>query len=70
MIRLLPIFFLVGCASISDPVTVCPVHVQPWDAAEQYKIFQAEDSLPKNSILLPVLEDYANMRSEAKSCHD
>lgn len=69
MIRFLLIFALAGCAAISDPVTVCPVHIQPWTAAEQYKIFTAEDSLPANSILLPVLMDYSTMRDEARSCH-
>jgi hypothetical protein len=66
--RFLLIFALAGCASISDPVVVCPVHVQPWSADEQYRAFQAEDKLPANSILVEFLKDYATMRDEARSC--
>lgn len=66
--RFLLLLALAGCSTISDPFVVCPVHVKEWSAAEQHDIFEAEDRLPNNSILVQALIDYANMREEARSC--
>jgi hypothetical protein len=52
-----------GCASASK----CPVPV-PYDDATLKKIEKAREALPKDSILLQVLEDYESERDDLRFC--
>jgi hypothetical protein len=55
---------LVLSACSSQP---CPnVAVKQWSAEEQLQILAEEKKLPDDSILIPVIEDYARLRSELK----
>jgi hypothetical protein len=45
----------------------CPTYaVKTWSREEQRQILDAERELPDDSILIPVLEDYAKLRREVK----
>lgn len=71
MTRLALLVFLLlgaGCTTVANPTVVCPVHVKPWTLAEQSQILIESDKQAEGSILLPVLEDYATMRAEARQC--
>lgn len=52
-----------GCSHASR----CPVPVH-YDDATLKKIEKAREALPKNSILLQVLEDYENERDDLRFC--
>jgi hypothetical protein len=45
----------------------CPTHaVKTWTREEQRQILDAERELPDDSILIPILEDYAKLRRQVK----
>jgi hypothetical protein len=52
-----------GCSSASK----CPVPV-PYDDATLKKIEKAREALPRDSILLQVLEDYESERDDLRFC--
>jgi hypothetical protein len=55
---------LVLSACSSQP---CPtIAVKQWSRAEQLQILAEEKKLPDDSILIPMIEDYARLRSELK----
>lgn len=54
---------MVGCSSPSK----CPKPVT-YDDATLKKIEKAREALPKDSILLQVLEDYENERDDLRFC--
>jgi len=55
---------LVLSACSSQP---CPtIAVKQWSKAEQLQILAEEKKLPDDSILIPVIEDYARLRRELK----
>lgn len=67
MIRLfmqsLPLLLILSACSLPP----CPTHaVKTWTPAEQRQILTEEKKLPADSILIPVLEDYAKLRREVK----
>jgi hypothetical protein len=43
-----------------------PIAVKDWSREEQRQILTEEKKLPDNSILIPVLEDYARLRREVR----
>lgn len=61
------LFALCACAPAPAPViSSCP-SVKPWTKAEQMQIFAAERALPPDSILIPVIIDYARLRSALRA---
>lgn len=59
---------MAGCTSVANPTLVCPIHVKEWTKTEQAVIFGESESFSDSSIMIPVLEDYATMRDEARTC--
>ncbi|WP_020471449.1 hypothetical protein [Zavarzinella formosa] len=63
MTRWLPVFLVMtACSCPPSPV----LHVKDWSPEEQRQILAEEKRLSDDSILIPVLEDYARMRREAR----
>ena len=59
----LPLLLLCACSSPQP----CPaIAVKTWTPAEQREMLAEERTLPDNSILISVLEDYARLRREAR----
>lgn len=61
MKRLLILMALSGCCQSGTSVTV-----KDWTSDEQRQILAEERKLPSDSILIPVLEDYAKLRREVR----
>lgn len=64
MNRLLILLALTAC---SQPCPTPPgIAVKTWSKDEQHQILAEEKKLPADSILIPVLEDYAKLRREVR----
>ncbi len=59
---------LVGGCSGESHASRCPTPVH-YDDATLKRIEKAREALPKDSILLQVLEDYENERDDLRFCH-
>lgn len=63
------IVFLAACAN--QPTTIlntCPI-IHDYTAAEEAQIYRYEQSLPADSLMIFMLEDYERMRNAARACH-
>lgn len=65
----LVVFILSACASDSVDTVFCQ-DIKYWTQDQQAEMIKHIELLPKNSILVDVLVDYANMREKAKMCNN
>ena len=67
MKRWLILLALSACTPLVNIAPECPqIAVKDWSAAEQRQILAEEKKLSADSILIPVLFDYAKLRREAR----
>lgn len=55
------------CSCANNTTVACPA-VHEWSSSEQLEILAEERTLAANSILIPVLMDYARLRAEVRAC--
>lgn len=68
MKRILPLLLaLTACTPQVNLAPDCPqIAVKDWSREEQRQILAEEQRLPAESILIPMIEDYAKLRREVR----
>jgi len=63
MKRFIPLLLLSACSYCPSPLAI---PVKNWTETEQRQILEEEKKLPADSILIPLMEDYARLRREVR----